>query len=251
MLFCMKENAVFMKKNKLIVILLLVLLFSFNSQAKELVIGISEYPPYVNINNDLADGSMLAYLTNMFNGDFERVRFIAMPRKRGLQELEKGTVDLFFPHLKSNDGYALIGEPILHVVPGLCFKKDSFVPILSAPKVLDSLHIGVPAGIPLVPALHQTLALLTVIEGSDTLERGIQLLRSNRIDSFYHPSPINVYHHENPLSKEIACSHFYGYSAKVNLALSPNMTREKEALIKQLYSKSIREQPFEHFLLER
>jgi len=240
----------FIEKNKIFIASFIMFFFISNTSATELKIAITQYPPHVNVINGQIKGPVFQYLNNIFNTNFEHITFIPMPSRRAIRELNKGTVDLLFPYEHKQKGGETIGKPILNVVPGICFKKDKFIPILSAPGALNDLNIGVPPTLPLVPIFSRSSVNIKVIEGSDVLNRGIQLLLLDRLDGFYHPSPINVYHHSNPLAKKIACSLFYGYSEPVNIALSPKLSAEKSKQLKAVYKSKMNEKPYEHFLLD-
>ena len=240
----------FTKSSVRCIFLLVSFLFIVSVSASELRVAVTEYSPHVNVENGQVKGPVLQYLSNIFETSFERVTFVNMPNKRALLELNKGTIDILFPFEKQNKGGITIGEPILNVVPGICFKKDNYIPILSAPGALDDLDIGVPPALSLVPVFSRSSVNIKVIEGSNVLNRGIQLLLRGRIDGFYHPSPINVYHYNNPLSKKIACSLFYGYSEPIYLALSNKLSNKEREKLQALYKKNMNEKPCEHFLLD-
>jgi len=240
----------FTRINKSASAFLVVFLFLNSVKASELKIAVAEYPPFINVENGHVKGPVVQYFQNIFSKSFDKIIFVIMPSKRGVRELNKGTIDLFFPYAQHNKGSEIIGEPIFNVVPGICFKKANFIPILSAPGALNGLNIGIPPTLPLVPVFSRSSVNIKVIEGSDVLTRGIQLLLKDRLDGFYHPSPINVYHSSNPLSKDIACSLFYGYSEPINIALSAKLSREKKDKLKELYKAQMEEKPYEYYLLD-
>jgi len=240
----------FTRKSKSVVILFIAFICLGHTKAAELRIAVTEYPPHVNVVNGNVKGPILQYLKSIFATDFDEITFVIIPSRRGILELQKGTIDILFPFEQLNKGGETLGEPILNVVPGICFKKDKFIPILSAPGALNNLNIGVPPTLSLVPIFSRSSVNLKVIEGSNVLNRGVQLLLRDRLDGFYHPSPINVYHHSNPLSKEVACSLFYGYSEPVHIALSAKLSNETKEKLQTLYEKQMSEKPYEHFLLD-
>ena len=106
-------------------------------------------------------------------------------------------------------------KPIFHAIPGLCFKKENFIPILSATHRLDSLTIGIASGIKPLPIIEASGGVLVPLKGQDATNRGIDLTQRGRISAIYHLSPQKVYHSKNPLYKELACSYFHGYSTPV------------------------------------
>ncbi|WP_157576838.1 hypothetical protein [Pseudoalteromonas rubra] len=239
-----------MTKVTSLVIVLGLLLASQSTVADKLRIGLLEYPPHVSFLQKQATGSMPRYLKSMYRDDFSKVEFILLPNKRGLRELSRGHIDILFPYLEQGDQLPVAGKAIFNVVPGLCFKKDKYIPFLSAPGVLDGLVIGVPTNLPLVPTFDRSSVTLEVIQGNDALNRGIQLLLKGRLDGFYHPSPVNVYHHSNPLSKSIACSLFYGFSSPVSLGMSPLLSSEVKQKITEAYTKQLNKQLYEFFMLD-
>lgn len=250
MLSFIKGLEMLTKSSERCISLLVYFLFIVSASAAELRVAVTEYSPHVNVENGQVKGPALQYLRSIFETSFEKVTFVTMPNKRALLELNKGTIDILFPLEQQNKGITVFGEPILNVVPGICFKKDTYIPILSAPGALDYLDIGVPPTLPLVPIFSRSFVNIKVIEGSNVLNRGIQLLLRGRIDGFYHPSPINVYHYNNPLSKKIACSLFYGYSEPIYLALSNKLSNKERKKLQALYKKNMSEKSYEHFLLD-
>lgn len=237
--------------NSKVLYLSLFLLFSTLTSAKTLKIGVLEYPPHVVVTDRGLSGPILEYLKQTFSHDYKKVQFIYLPNKRGLREINKGSIDLLFPYMEQASQLPTLESPILNVLPGLCFKKNNFIPFLSAPGALDGLNIGIPANLPLVPIFSQSAVNLKTIEGSDALKRGIQLILRDRIDGLYHPSPINIYHHSNPLSKTIACSLFYGFSRPVNIAINPHLPAKSQQVIRDAYGKRMSSTPYEYFLLNK
>lgn len=221
-----------------------------NIKASELRIAVTEYSPHVYVTNGQVKGPLIEYLKGVFGANYEKLTYVTMPNKRAMLELKKGTIDIMFPFEQKSSNELTIGEPIFNSVPGICFKKTKFIPFLSAPGALDNLNIGISPTFPLVPIFNHSAVKITVIEGNDVLDRGIQLLLRDRIDGFYHPSPINIYHFRNPLSKKIACSLFYGYSKPIDLALSSRLSNEDIEKVQALYINKMREKPYEYFLLD-
>ena len=209
--------------------------------------GVIEYPPHTSVNKQTIEGPALDYIKAALATEFDNVTFTYLPTKRGTVELNKGNIDLLFPIAKNEQIQSYLPQALFHAVPGLCFNKKDFIPILSSTDKLDSLLIGVPAGVKLPTALKQSNATLKVIEGSDVLSRGISLLLRNRVDSLYHPSPINVYHHTNPLSKQLACSYFHGYATGLFIATSPQLSKEKQNKAKQVIKNSMLNETYEFY----
>lgn len=229
-------------------------ILSFMSQtlaAESIKVGLVEYPPHVNFKHDETEDKAYKYVDKVLKGLYINVEFIKFPNKRALVELRKGNIDLLFPLDDSQKEVKRLSRPLFRSVPGLCFKKDKFIPFLSATHLFNGLNIGTPAGTEVISALKNSSARLQVVEGSDALNRGIKLLLVNRIDAFYHPSPVKIYHYSNELSKQVACSYFYGYSAGVYIAVDANMSSDKYRLIDNAFSTALKIKSYEYYFAER
>ena len=95
-------------------------------------VGLVEYPPHLNFNGDVANSKLYQYIEKTFNDNGFNVQFIKYPINRGKVELEKGFIDLLLPYDDIKHKVRVLSAPLFHSVPGLCFKKDKFIPILSA-----------------------------------------------------------------------------------------------------------------------
>ncbi|MFT4928301.1 MAG: hypothetical protein ACI8WB_004420 [Phenylobacterium sp.] len=226
-------------------------LFSQLASAESLKVGLVEYPPHINFKHDETNDKAYQYVDKVLKGLYQHVEFIRFPNKRALVELKKGNIDLLFPLDGTQKDIKQLSRPLFRSVPGLCFRKENFIPFLSATHLFDGLNIGTPAGTDVISALKNSKARLKVIEGSDALNRGIKLLMVSRIDAFYHPSPVKVYHYSNKLSKDVACSYFYGYSAGVYIAVDPNMSNDKYRLIDNAFSNELKIKSYEYYFAER
>jgi len=227
--------------------LLFCILFLFigSAYSKSLKIGIVEYPPHLVFQNNQVSGKLFDYFNNVLSPLNYDIEIIRLPNGRGVLELKKGSIDLLLPYDDVIKGINTLTSPLFYSMPGLCFKKENFIPILSATHRFKELTVGVPLGAPIVPALQNSEAVLLEIKGDDAINRGIALTQIGRIDAFYHPSPAKVYHQENKAFKELACSYFHGYSNGVFIAVSPFMkhkdfqvvdARLKEAMAEMTYS---------------
>lgn len=230
---------------KLLTIILL--LFVSTTNAKSLKVGVIEYPPHTSVEKRNIRGPAIEYLKTALAEEFDDISFTYLPTKRGTVELNKGNIDLLFPIAKSKDIERYLPKSLFHSVPGLCFNKKNYIPILSSTDKLSRLLIAVPAGVELPKALTQSKATLKVIEGSDVLSRGISLLLRERVDSLYHPSPINIYHHTNPLSKKLACSYFHGYSTGLFIATSQQLSKEKQNITEQAFRNAMLKETYEYY----
>lgn len=230
---------------------LLVMLISLpKAQSKSIVVGVVEYPPHINTLNGVITGPAITYLTDVLKKDYESVSFLKIPRKRGMLELNKGNIDILFPIKKLEEHQSYLSKSMFHSVPGLCFKKKDFIPFLSSTSQFNGVHIGIPSGVNAVKSLIDSKAKITTIYGSNAITRSITLLLSNRIDSFYHPSPINIYHYSNPLSDKIACSYFYGYSTGLYIGLNSTMSKDEALKIEMNYLSAIEDKSYEFYFAE-
>ena len=225
----------------------LLTLVALGVSAQTIKIGVIEYPPHVIFDKNKIHGPAVDYLRNMFEQHFDNIHFIYLPTKRGIIELNKGSIDLLLPLTKTSEIKNYLAMPMFHAVPGLCFKKADFIPILSSIEKLNGLIVGAPAGVKLPPVLTQSNATIKKIEGSDVLFRGINLLLKARIDSLYHPSPVNLYHYTNPLSKKIACSYFHGYSTGLQVASSPFMDAINKRKLNSIYVSYLKKETYEYY----
>lgn len=197
------------------------------------------------------ESPLYQYINSMLVSKGYDVEFVRLPGKRGKIEVNKGTIDLLLPFEEESDLIKKLSLPIFHSMPGLCFKKENFIPILSATHRFADLIIGVPSGASVVSALKNSEALLLDLKGDDAINRGIDLTQRGRIDAFYHPSPIKVYHLKNKLYKEVACSYFHGYSTGVYIAVSASMSEEKLKIIEQMFKEIMSELSYEYYFANK
>jgi len=215
-----------------------------------LKIGIVEYPPHLTVINKEVKGPSLAYIKQMFSNHYSKVEFIYLPTKRAVIELNKGRIDLLFPLPKTKEVSNYLTPPLFHSVPGLCFKKENFIPLLSAIERFNELSVAIPAGTKIPSSLLESTATIKIIEGKDIINRGISLLLRNRFTALYHPSPIQIYHYNNPLSKEIACSYFHGYSEGVYVGVSPFIKIKNRKKIDKIYADFMHNQRYDYYFAQ-
>lgn len=220
---------------------------SFSVMSQTIKIGLIDFPPHIDFNEGNSQSPLLNYLKNAFNSADMRVKFVRFPGARGKIELEKGTIDLLLPVDDDGSNIKKLSLPVFHSIPGLCFKKENFIPILSATHRFDNLLVGVPIGVNVVSALADSNALLVSVKGDDAINRGIELTQRGRLDAFYHPNPNKVYHRKNKLFKEVACSSFHGYSTDVNIAVSPKEPAKKFRLIDKAYREAMKKSSYEYY----
>ena len=222
-----------------------------NDHEEVIRIGMVEYPPHISFNGTNMDAKAYQYVNKVLTGIYHNVEFIRMPTKRALVELKRGHIDLLFPLDESVADVRRLSKPLFRSVPGLCFRKEKFIPFLSATHRFKQLSIGIPAGTYIIDGVTTSGAKLRTVEGSDTLDRGIKLLQLGRFDAFYHPSPVQVYHYTNPLAKEVACSYFYGHSSGVYIAANPQMNNDKYRLIDNTFTNELKVKSYEYYFAER
>lgn len=223
--------------------------FSFVAFSQTLTVGFIDFPPHVNLHEGYKEGPLYQYINTMFLQENLNVVYVKLPRERALIELARGKVDLLMPTSISpgNKTIRTLTMPLFHTIPGLCFQKENYIPILSATHRFKNLNIGVPTGTLLVDALTESQANLIPLNGEDVTRRGVELTQRGRLDAFYHQSPSKVYHRENPLYKEVACSYFHGYSTPVYIAVSNTINSETYTIINTVFKKAMLKQSYEYF----
>lgn len=240
---------IFINRARKIYFLIFLSSFSTFAFSETLTVGFIEFPPHVNSGKEYKDSSLYQYMNAMFTQENIKVTYIKLPRERAFIELMKGKVDVLMP-ASIPPGYETLrtlSVPIFHTVPGLCFKKENYIPILSATHRFKNLNIGVPSGSLLVGALTESRANLIPLNGEDVTSRGVELTQRGRLDAFYHPSPSKVYHRENTLYKEVACSYFHGYSTPIHIAIANKVSDKTYTVINNAFQKAMLKQSYEYF----
>jgi len=223
----------------------------FKIVANSITVGVIEYPPHIDFKNNIKSEKAYKYVHAVLERKFSEITYIKYPSKRALSELQKGNIDLLYPVDDPFNKLKQLSNAFFYSTPGLCFKKKNFIPILSATHLFKKLAVGVPSGTKIVPTLEHSDANLINIKGTDSLNRGVELLRLGRIDALFHPNPIEIYNQKNPLSKEIACSYFHGYSSEVHIATKPNMDKKIYKLIDEAFSIAQNETSYEYFFTQK
>lgn len=235
----------------LTLIVVLNLTTAFHSQGEVLQVGLVEYPPHINFDMDNEHSSLYEYVDEWLNTTNVEIEYIRFPTERGIKELQNGNIDLLFPLDVEIEGVNTLQTPIFHSVPGLCFKRENFIPILSATHRFENLLVGVPTGVKVVSALENSDALIVELKGDDAISRGIDLTQRGRIDAFYHPYPLQVYHRKNAKYQEVACSSFHGYQTPVYIAVSPKLSKDKLDLIESFYKKAMEKISYDFYFATR
>lgn len=217
------------------------MLFPSNRAAADtLVIGVLDFPPYIQVKDGVATGRGIDFLNDTFGRKGYKITYKYYPSRRAAIELRDGGIDLLLPFFKDerSAGDMFFVRPLFYSVPGLCFKKEKFIPILSATHRFKNLRVGYRGGSSLVSPLKNSGADFKPLVGVDTFRRGMRMLLSNRIDSYYHPDPARVRNILKEFSKEIACSYFYGNATGMYIRVSPSLKKEKAKRLERIYNYS-------------
>jgi ABC-type amino acid transport substrate-binding protein len=229
------------------------LLMSFSipmlASAETVTVGVIEYPPHINVKGKVASGHAIDYLTKVLKSAGLDPVFTAYPSRRAMSEFDSGNIDVLLPINEGIDKGKKLTKPLFHVTPGLCFKKENFISILSANHRFKGVKVGYTDGTPYISDLTTGGANMSPIKGKDTLTRGIQMLKAGRYDAIYHPSPINVYNQESKDYDTVACSYFFGHSAKVFITTSSKAGAKYKA-IDDAFSKSLSDKSYEFYFAE-
>lgn len=218
--------------------------------AETIKIGVVEYPPHINFNQDVSKEKAYRYVDKVLKGIYAQVEFSTYTTEQALSELDKGAIDLLFPLDVAQTKLKHLSKPLFHTVPGLCFKKKNFISILSASHRFRGITVGVLPGTQVLPVLDKSGAVLKILPAKSTLSQGIQWLLSERFEAFYHPSPTQVYHFNNPLSKKIACSKFHGYPSGVYIAVKDKMSDDKYQQINDTFAHAQAIKSYEDYFWE-
>jgi hypothetical protein len=220
---------------------------AFSTSAQKIRVGLVEYPPHLNFDAPIEESKLYQYFQRIVKQLGLDVEYVKYPDKRGGIELKKGAVDILLPYDESIPFIKTLDFPLFHATPGLCFRKQNFIPILSATHRFKDLVIAVPIGTTVVPALADSEALLVDLKGVDAIRRGIDLTQRGRLDAFYHPSPGKVYHQKNIMYQAVACSYFYGYFTGVYIATSPHISDELFTLLNNALKQELEKQSYEFY----
>jgi hypothetical protein len=222
-------------------------LFTGITFAETIKIGVVDYPPHINFIKNIENDKAYRYVDSVLKGIYSEVEFIRLTPDDGIAEIEKGSIDLLFPLTLINQKFRHLTKPLFRMVPGLCFKKENFIPILSATHRLKNLSIGVLPGTPVLTIVKDAGANLTVLAKTDSLSQGIDMLITEQYKAFYHPNPMEVYHDKNPLSKILACSKFLGYPSGVYIAVKEDMDEKTYQSIDRAFSRALEINSYEQY----
>jgi len=225
-------------------------LFSLNVSAYEYRVGIIEYPPHAQLENKLPNGRIVDYVQAIITSHGHQVKLSASPVKRALKRLAEGDLDILLPIEASTENILTFTKPLFKLVPGLCFQKQDFLPILSATHRFKGMKVGHTDGIDITKTLDGSGAKLVPLKGKFALERGLKMLKAGRFDAFYHPNPIFLYHRNNPNSKHVACSYFHGLSSNTYVAVSPQLNEERRVLLEGAFNSMMENESYTDFFNE-
>lgn len=190
-----------------------------------LTIGVYSYPPMVNVTNGEISGTAIEDLGRIVKGAGYNVVYRDFPRARLIPALKRNDIDLAFPVYTTSDQdtSVLSRELSLVEIPGLCFRKENFVPFLSTIKQWSQLKIVYPAGMEPAPILKKYGQQLSPVFGDNVLERTIKMVASGRADAAYSPNISFIYNVNSRYYPYIACSSFFGYSTPVYIGVSSKL----------------------------
>jgi hypothetical protein len=215
--------------------------------AETLKVGIVEFPPHIDFSTKASDATVYKYINEILEGLVAKVEFKTYSHKQALIELNSGAIDLLFPLDVSQNKLRHLSKPLFHVVPGLCFTKNNFIPVLSALHRLKDLNIAVASGAQVLDVIAASGANVTTLTKENKLQQGVDLLLANKIDAVYLSNPEKIYHYNNPLSKQIACSKFHGYPSGIYVAVRNNMSEDKYQLIDRAFTHALEINSYENF----
>ncbi len=202
-----------------------------------LTIGVFDYPPLITVTNGVIGGTAVEDLSKMLReaGSGYAAKFKTLPPKRLKQALIANNIDLAFPlYSDSIDDVSLLTpEPVLFEIPGLCFRKENFVPFLSTVKHWRFLNTVYPGGVEPVPILKKYGEQISPVFGEDVLDRTINLVASGRADAAYVANIFSVYNVNSKYYRHIACSSFFGFSSPVYIGVSKGLSSDTLEKLRQ------------------
>jgi hypothetical protein len=225
------------------------LMSSMLASAETVKVGVIDYPPHINVKGREVTGHAVDYIKSVLKSVDLDANFVAYTSKRALSEFDKGNIDILLPIGAEVPNGTKLKSPFFHVTPGLCFRKENFISILSARHRFDGLKVGYADGAEVLSDLSESGAKMMPIKGKDILTRGIAMLKAERYDAIYHPSPINVYNQASADYDKVACSYFYGHSTAVYINTSAGL-KSKHAALDDAFTKSIADKSYEFYFAE-
>ena len=225
--------------------------FSATAAANDYRVGVVDYPAHVNVESKPPSGRVLEYVDKLLEKSGDKPIYVPLPLKRALEDLKRGVIDVLLTIEEPSADTHTLDRPLFKLVPGMCFRKDNFIPFLSASHRFKGLKVGFVSGVEVPPILKNSGAELIPLYGSDTLNRGLKMVSTKRTDAFYHPNPVFTYHASNPVSKEVACSYFYGLTTNIFVAINPKMSEEVRGKLQASFDAAENEQSYTEFFTEQ
>jgi hypothetical protein len=226
-------------------------LFSGIAFSKTIKVGIVDFPPHINFIQNIKEDRAYKYVNKILKGMYGKIQFIKLSHDEGRVELDNGTIDILLPLKIENNEFKHLTKPLFNMIPGLCFKKEDFIPILSALHQLKDLNIGILSGTPILPLIKSTGANFHTLDNATSLSKGIELLLEGKYKAFYHPNPMEVYHYNNPLSKKVVCSKFLGYPSAIHIAVKSNMNNDDFNMIDKAFTRALEINSYEQYYWQK
>ena len=204
-----------------------------------ITIGTYGYRPHIKISDGSLQGRGINYLTKLVESAGYRPVYQVVPRKRLAHYLANGKVDMAFPiyEQEMRTSKQMSARPLLFETPGLCFRKEDFIPFLSVVDRWKSLDIVYAGGTEIIPFLAQNNNSLQPVFGTNIQDRLIKMLASKRAGAAYVANVFPMYNINSRFYKTIACSNFYGHSNPVHLAMSDKLDLSVRRSLRKSYKK--------------
>jgi len=206
---------------------------------KTITIGTYGYQPHIKVGAGPLQGRGINYLSKLLESAGYEPIYQVVPRKRLAQYLANGKVDMAFPIYENElrNSKQMSVRPLLFETPGLCFRKENFIPFLSVIdrwKELDIIYAG---GTEIIPFLAEHNTSLKPVFGASIQDRLIKMLASKRADAAYVANVLPMYNINSRFYKTIACSNFYGHSSPVYIAMSNQLDSSVIRSLRTSYKK--------------
>jgi len=204
-----------------------------------ITIGTYGYQPHIKVGAGPLQGRGINYLRKLLESAGYKPIFQVVPRKRLAQYLANGKVDMAFPIYEKElrESKRMSVRPLLFETPGLCFRKENFIPFLSVIDRWKNLDIIYAGGTEIIPFLAKNNASLKPVFGTNIQDRLIKMLASKRADAAYVANVFPMYNVNSRFYKSIACSNFYGHSSPVYIAISDQLDLNVIKSLRQSYIK--------------
>jgi len=206
---------------------------------RTITIGTYGYQPHIKIGAGSLQGRGINYLSKLIESAGYEPIYQVVPRKRLAQYLANGKVDMAFPIYEKElrDSNQISVRPLLFETPGLCFRKENFIPFLSVLDRWKNLDIIYAGGTEIIPFLAKNNASLKPVFGANIQDRLIKMLASKRADAAYVANVYPMYNINSRFYKTIACSNFYGHSSPVYIAMSDQLDLSIIRSLRKSYKK--------------